>query len=378
MLSVRPPAGPKPASPAFVPPPVLDAVRAVAVRCGVSLHEDAYGTQSRVPAAPTVVADSLAEGAVAWLAGHSVLRVSGEDASRFLQSQTTNDVLEQPPEQVRWHGYCSPKGRLLATMLAWHDGDAIRLMLPDSLAETIRKRLAMFVLRSRVRLANESGDVVVLGLVGARARDALAALALPVAQPMAVALADEAVVIGLAPVPAGALAGAGAVPRWLLVVPVASVERIWQALCATLVPIGSDRWRWTDVRSGVATIVPATSEQFVPQMLNLEADAIGAVSFTKGCYPGQEVVARSHYLGKLKRRTFLGRLPGADAEPAPGSDVTSASNEPAGKIVAAARAPTGGVDVLYEAQVAAVGAGVLSIDGLAMQPIELPYPLPSA
>ncbi len=402
MSSVRPSLPSNAASAA--PDPA--AVHAAAARCGLALYDDAYGMQARIePASSTNDAAALADGALAWLAGQSVLRLTGDDAVRFLHSQTTNDVQQQAPDEARWHGYCSPKGRLLATMLAWPEGASIRLMLPDSVAESIRRRLTMFVLRSKVRIANESADFVVFGLSGAAGADALARLQLRAPAPMKISLhgvpqaglpagADAAssnaaspepalAAIGLPPLPAGALDETTAeVPRWLLVVPLGGAERTWNELRQTLAPIDSSRWRWTDVRSGIASIVPATSEQFVPQMLNLEADAIGAVSFTKGCYPGQEVVARSHYLGKTKRRAFLARLDGSREpdeapEPAPGTDVVDASGRPVGVVVLAARSPAGAIDVLHEAQVAAVEQGPLAVEGRTLKPLELPYPLPS-
>lgn len=398
-------ARPSPASKvASAPSAAVDprAVREAAARSGVTLHDGPYGTQTRVDAGAPAAA-SLAAGALAWLAGLSVLRVTGDDASRFLHSQTTNDLLQQPADTARWHGYCSPKGRLLATMLVWRDGEAIRLLLPDGVAEPTRARLAMFVLRSKVRIADESGAYAVFGLIGAAAHEALDRLGLRAPAPMQVVAAaapaanaergasadagatggerSPLTVVGLPALPAQALHGATApVPRWLLVVPVESAATAWDTLRASLVPVGSATWRWTDVRTGIATIVPSTREQFVPQMLNFEADAIGAVSFTKGCYPGQEVVARSHYLGKTKRRTFLGRLAapaeGEVREPAPGDDVTDASGAAVGRVVSAAPSPEGAIDLLFEAQVAAVEDGALAVDGQALQTLELPYPLP--
>lgn len=390
MLSARPSPVPNAASAA----PDPGATHAAAKRCGLALYEDAWGAQTRmVSSAPQAFPGPLAGGALAWLAGQSVLRLTGEDALTFLHSQTTNDLLQQPLDAARWHGYCSPKGRLLAMMLAWREDASIRLLLPESVAEPIHKRLAMFVLRSKVRIANESAAHVVLGLIGAAGAEALEQWQLRAPAAMGVAIseapggeagdesgADRLVAIGLAPLPASAVEGAdGDVPRWLLVVPLDAVESVWNDLRSRLAPIDSASWRWTDVRSGIASIVAATSERFVPQMLNLEAEAIGAVSFTKGCYPGQEVVARSHYLGKTKRRAFLGRLaPAAVGEPAPGSDVSDASGEPVGVVVAAAASPGGAIDVLYEARIDAAQAGALAIDGHTLQPLALPYSLPES
>src|SRR5690606_1097401 len=130
---------------------------------------------------------------------------AGDDAARFLHSQTTNEVLQQAPGDASWHGYCSPKGRLLATMLLWHDEASIRLLVPDSVAETLRKRLTMFVLRSKVRITNESGAFVVLGAAGTHASAALARLRLQPPAPMKVVFVD----VAAAPSPDGSvLAGA--------------------------------------------------------------------------------------------------------------------------------------------------------------------------
>lgn len=412
MFAARPgaPAHPPPSSVAQAAPD-LAALREAAARCGIELYEDAYGTQARAPAAPSMQA--LRDGALALLPGHAILTLSGDDTRRFLHSQTTNDIEHQAPGEARWHGYCTAKGRLLATMLAWpHDG-AMRLLLPDSVAPSIRKRLAMFVLRAKVRIADERGSLAVLGLSGARVPAALEALGLAAPEPLRVAYgpatesadapepetvrdavdvtarardetagnadadAVRATVIGLPALHLGASTDAGedAPGRWLLVVPLDVLQAAWTKLAGVLDPIGSEAWRWGQVRSGIAPIVPATSEQFVPQMLNLEA--VGAVSFTKGCYPGQEVVARSHYLGKQKRRAFLGRLPDGTIEPAPGSDVLDAGGQPVGKVVVAAPAPGGGVDLLFEARLDAVDSP-LQASGATLQRLELPYALPAS
>lgn len=370
MTAVRPVA----AGPAAAPPDTR-LLREAASRCGLSLFEDPYGTQSRIVGDDDndAMGMKLAAGAVALLPGQAILDASGDDAVRFLHSQTTNDVEHQAPGEARWHGYCSPKGRLLATMLAWRDGDSMRLLLPDTIAESVRKRLTMFVLRAKVRFVNETGSLAVLGLCGAGAAAALSSVGIDVPEPMAVSRADEATVVGLGTI--GIESSDASLRRWLLIVPVSSLESVWAALSQSLAPVGSLAWRWTVVRAAVATIVDATSEQFVPQMVNFEA--IGGVSFTKGCYPGQEVVARSHYLGKLKRRTFLGRLPAGSAEPAPGTDVTDERNQPVGKVVAAAPSPDDAVELLYEARVDAAQSGVVSVAGSPIEPLALPYPLSS-
>lgn len=371
----------------------------MAEACGASLVVDAYGPQ--VVFARRASLAELQAGAVAPLPDWGLLRLEGIDAVKFLHSQTTNDVAKQPPGEARWHGYCTAKGRLLASMLGWRDETAIRLLLPRPLAAPMRKRLSMFVLRAKVALTDDSDGSAVLGLSGAAAPAALATLGLAVPGPMQVAVAGELTVIGLPPCPVSAAseaagsaaqaptglaqtpAQAAALPRWWLIAPIERLPALWSELAGRLAPVDSEAWRWMDIRCGLPRVLPATSEQFVPQMINL--DAIGGVSFNKGCYPGQEIVARSHYLGKLKRRAFIGWLPGdavgasADALPAPGSDVLDAAGAPVGVVVSAAAAPAGGVELLFEAQIAATQgeAGPLQAGGRPLQLRELPYPLPA-
>lgn len=367
----------------------------VAQACGLQLFEDAWGNQTRPtqPLTPQAATAALADGALSWLTDCSILRVHGDDAVRFLHSQTTNDLTGQGPDTARWHGYCSPKGRLLALMLAWHEEDGVRLMLPQRLVESIRQRLSMFVLRSKVRIADESETLAVFGLFGQRARVALGELGLEAPASMQLVSAQaqfegsgehrhRLTAIGMPAIGTDALVGpenSSSAPnaeaaadaattgaqRWLLVVPMALAEIVWQRLSTTLTPVDSRLWRWARIRNGIASIGPATSERFVPQMLNLDAEAVTGISFTKGCYPGQEVVARSHYLGKAKRRTFLARILPADGvaplEPAPGTDVVDASGRPVGIVVSAAPSPGGDMDLLFSGQTDAVDKTPLSI-----------------
>ncbi|MGD9945838.1 MAG: folate-binding protein YgfZ [Burkholderiaceae bacterium] len=395
-----------PAAAAGAPPPSSEAagfdiaaVRAMAAACGATLDLDAYGPATRFdpaarvdsaaridsagsPAAVNAQAGivppslhALSAGAVAPLLDWGLLRLEGADAVSFLQSQTTNDLAKQPLDEARWHGYCTAKGRLLATMLIWRDEAAVRLLLPRPLTAAIRKRLSMYVLRAKAKFSDESDHYALLGVCGAGAPAALASLGLAAPAPMRLAAAAPFTAIGLPACPLGG----EALPRWWLLTPVERLPQLWAQLSASLAPVGSEAWRWMDIRCGLPRIVPATSEQFVPQMLNL--DAIDGVSYTKGCYPGQEIVARSHYLGKLKRRSFIGELQAGAAhaaQPLPGSDVTDAGGAPVGMVVSAAATPEGGVALLFESQIAAVqGEAGVRVDGRPVRVIELPYPLPA-
>ncbi len=357
------------------PPPVAEAPVASSVptaawhrlaqAAGFALREDAWGLQACL--APLDEA-RLAEGFVAPLPDLGLLTVHGAESLRFLHSQLTNDVEHLGEVEARWYGYCTAKGRLLASFLGWRDADGAALLGSRTLAEPLRKRLAMFVLRAKARVADASEEVLLFGLGGAAAAEGLRRLGLEAPEPMAVARAGALTLIGLPAVPVAQRR----CPRWLLAVPAGQAGEAWHALSAALAPAPSAAWRWTEVLGGVPRIVPATSELFVPQMLNL--DLSGGVSFTKGCYPGQEVVARTHYLGKQRRRTFLGRIDGP--VPEPGADLPDASGKPAGRVVLAAAAPGGGAALLFEAQFAAIAAGVHSPEGLPIVLGELPYPVP--
>ncbi len=315
-----------------------------------------------------VGSDALPDGAfVAPLADLGLLAVTGDEAAAFLHGQLTNDVEHLAAGQARWAGYCTAKGRLLSTFRYWRDPAAIRLTVSRPLAAPLARRLSMFVLRAKARVADASDAVALFGLGGEpAAAAAAAALGLVVPGPDGSASAGEAHLVGLPPMPAEGL------PRWLLVVPAERADAAWRAISAAATPVGAAAWRRTEVLAGIPRIVPGTVELFVPQMLNFES--VDGVNFRKGCYPGQEVVARSQYLGKLKRRMFAGH--GMGAVPAPGSDVWPASGtEPCGQVVLAAPDGAGGFDLLFESQTAAVEAGPVRAGEVTLVPRALPYPL---
>lgn len=359
------PGGPAPSRPA---PPEAPAAPwpQLAPALGAALEADAWGLQARFPAPD---AARIAAGFAAPLTDLGLLSVTGAEARAFLHTQLTNDVEHLAQGEARWYGYCTAKGRLLSTFLGWPEDDGLALTVARPMAEALRKRLTMFVLRTKARVADVSEARLLFGLGGDAAAAALATLGFGrMPAPMACEQAADLSLIGL---PEVRLADQ-ALPRWLLRVPAARAAEVWQALSAALAPASSELWRWTEVCAGVPRIVAATSEQFVPQMLNL--DVSGGVSFTKGCYPGQEVVARTHYLGKQRRRMFLGRLNGSPPEP--GSDVLGPAGEPVGRVVLAASAPEGGTALLFEAQIAAVANGPLSAAGAPIALGTLPYALP--
>lgn len=310
------------------------------------------------------------------LTDFGLIRASGADAANFLHNQLTNDVEHLDATTARLAGYCTPKGRMLASFLVWKSGDAIHLQLPRQLQPSIQKRLQMFVLRAKVTLADATEDQVQIGLVGAAAATALHAWfpELPRA-PYEKIDGDAGSIIRLADAVTGK---AAQLPRYLWITPAAVAETAWPVLATRLQPAGIDAWRLSEIRAGIPSITAATQEQFVPQMINFEA--IGGVNFQKGCYPGQEIVARSQYLGKLKRRMWPATVPAATA--APGTELFSDADpeQACGMVVNAAPHAPGEIACLVEIKLAALDAPVHlgAIDGPLLHFHDLPYALTDA
>lgn len=305
------------------------------------------------------------EGIVAPLAHLGLIACGGGDAQAFLHGQLSNDVRQLAPQQSEYAAYCSAKGRMLANFLVWRQDSTYYLELARALLPAVQKRLAMFVLRAKVTLSDVSDARPVLGLSGSAAARALREL-FP-------ALPRQAHDVVHDPANGTLIALPGA--RFQLVAELDAAKRLWHTLTAVLKPVGAPCWEWLEIRNGLPLITPATQEQFVPQMANMEL--IGAVNFHKGCYPGQEIVARTQYLGQLKRRMVLAHLAG-EGEPKPGDELFSSALEgqASGVVVNAQAAPDGGYDLLAVVQTANLGGAAVhfkSADGpiLSLQP--LPY-----
>jgi folate-binding protein YgfZ len=306
-------------------------------------------------------------GIVAPLTHLGLIACSGADAQAFLHGQFSNDVKQLTPEHSEYTAYCSAKGRMLANFLIWQEDRAYCLELARSLLPAVQKRLAMFVLRAKVKLVDASESRLILGLAGSAAVGALREL-FP-------ALPREAHQIVHDPANGTLIALSGA--RFQLVAELESAKRLWDKLAAVLTPVGTPCWEWLEIRNGIPLITPATQEQFVPQMANMEL--IGAVNFQKGCYPGQEIVARTQYLGQLKRRMVLAHLAG-DVLPQPGDELYSSAldGQASGMVVNAQAAPDGGYDLLAVIQTASITEATLrfkSADGPALSIQPLPYPV---
>lgn len=254
---------------------------------------------------PNPPPEKPAESAVAHalrLDSWAPLQVRGPDAEAFLQGQLSADLRELRPERAQWASYNSPKGRMLAIMLMVRDGEAIELWLPRGLLEPIARRLRMFVMRSKVSI-DSNAAMLGVAVLGAQAAEWLTRRGFEV--PAASLELTQRAGIRV-------LRAAGHDDRFLLIGPPAIV----QPLVTSDTP-GDEAWRRGHIIAGVPVVYPATQDRWVAQMANL--DLIGGISFDKGCYTGQEVVARLHYLGNLKKRMFL--LRGAGSPPAPGTSI---------------------------------------------------------
>lgn len=298
------------------------------------------------------------------LSHYSVIQFSGEDSETFLQGQLSCDVRQATQSRAQLGSYCTPKGRMLATFLLWRSVDGFCMQLPYELRESIQKRLAMYVLRSKVKVSDASEATVRLGISGPGAVSGLAELGGAAPQEdYAVAQIGDAAVIRL---PGN---------RFEVVVAPQQATAAWQVLSRHCMPAGSGCWEWLSIQAGIPMITAATQEQFVPQMANLEL--IGGVSFKKGCYPGQEIVARSQYLGKVKRRMYLVHIE-SDAAPLAGDQLfgQGPAEQSGGLIVSAQPSPGGGYDALAVILSTSIEAGDVSWKtpgGPTLKLLSLPY-----
>lgn len=311
----------------------------------------------------------LPDNFVAPLTDLGLISLSGDDAASFLHNQITNDVEKLDLGSARLAGYCTPKGRLLATFLMWKDAGQIMLQLPRAIQPAIQKRLQMFVMRSKAKLADVSEQQVALGLAGHAAGEVLQQWfpQLPQQPYSKIDNANGTLI---------RVADSRQAPRYQWIATPEQATAAWPVLTQKLTAVGTYGWRLSNIYAGVPTITLPTQEQFVPQMINFEL--IGGVNFKKGCYPGQEIVARSQYLGKLKRRSVLALVDSSEARA--GAEVFSSADpgQPCGMVVNAEAVGAGQSACLVEIKLAAADNGTIHLgaaDGPVLQLLSLPYEL---
>ncbi|MDO8413242.1 MAG: folate-binding protein [Gallionellaceae bacterium] len=298
------------------------------------------------------------------LSQFATLKVSGEDAKNFLQNLLSSDLQEVTPHRAQLSSLNTPKGRMLASFLIWSTGTEYFLHLPYSLANPMLKRLSMYILRAKVKIEDFSAQQICLGISGSNAAMQVQQHLGSAPQEMwGVAQHETASVICIGP------------QRFQINTTMQHAPDLWQKLSANTIAAGSVCWDSLNIRAGIPVILPATQEQFVPQMANLEL--IGGVSFKKGCYPGQEIVARMQYLGKLKRRMYLAHI-ATDTPPQAGDELYNPdmADQASGMVVNAAPAPQGGYDLLAVIQISSRETQAIhwkSLQGATLQFLPLPY-----
>jgi folate-binding protein YgfZ len=334
-------------------------------RRGATLDGDAV---SRFSAPEAELATARDAAVVCDLAPLAVMRVAGPDAAAFLQGQFTSDVAALQPGAAQYSAWCSPKGRMLANFLLLQiETTTFELLLPTSMIAAVRKRLTMFVLRSKVTIEDASAESVRIGVGGPTAAAALHSMSIDAPAQFQCRTIDGGLIVA---VPGG---------RYIALVQPAFAESFWDRVSNAARPAGFPVWQWLTVRAGIPIVTPATTDRLVPQMANW--DALDGVSFRKGCYTGQEIVARTQYLGRLKERSFLAHVDGPP--PGPGEKLYSPAfgEQSCGTVLNAAAAPGGGSDLVAALQIAATQNSDVRIgspDGPELILLPLPYPLPDA
>ncbi len=294
-----------------------------------------------------------------------MIECSGEDAKSFLHNQLTSDVNHLASGTAQHSSWCTAKGRMQASLFLYRNEQDFRALLSADLLAATQKRLQMYILRSKVKITDLGSEYEVIGLSGPEAEAALqdAGLTIP-AKALNIASVSHGTTIRLSE------------SRFIVVVSGKSAPDVWNRLSQNARPAGTPIWQWLDVQAGIPLITMATKEAFVPQMADF--DKIGGVSFHKGCYPGQEVVARTQYLGKVKRHLYRIRTTGAISA---GTAIYTLVNpeHPCGMIANAAPAPEGGYLALAVVQEGFVGSAgiqlkVSSDPGMTVSAVELVHP----
>ncbi|MHB8454714.1 MAG: CAF17-like 4Fe-4S cluster assembly/insertion protein YgfZ [Acidiferrobacterales bacterium] len=305
---------------------------------------------------------------VADLSHLSLIRADGEDASSFLQGQLSNDIRQVTDNHCQLSAYCSPQGRMFAIFRVFLSEGAYFLQLPGNLLTPTLNRMRMFVLRAKVRLECADAEWVRIGISGPNSEAILTQAG--ITPPLAVDGCSTSGDITI-------LRIAGLKPRFELFARSDSIKALWGVLRTQVTPVSAAAWSWLDIVAGIPTVLPGTVEEFVPQMANL--DLVDGINFKKGCYPGQEIVARMHYLGRLKQRMVRAHVV-TTTPPMPGTAVFAPDfvGQSAGTVVDAQPGPEDGFDVLVVVQLSSLTIGEFHLaapDGPRLKLVEMPYSL---
>ncbi len=297
------------------------------------------------------------------LSHFGLISVTGEDATTFLQGQLTNDINQVSDSLSQLSAYCTPKGRALATFFITKRQGAYYLSLSRDLLEPILKRLRMYVLRSKVAIEDASASLVHFGY------------AAPDGDKQLIEILGKAPVNAYDTVQVNNLTimrQPASIPRFKILGELGEAKKLWERLNVNSACVGRSSWEYFNVTSGVPMVTLASSEAWVPQMMNMHL--INGVSFTKGCFPGQEIVARLKYLGKSKRQMYRIGIPHCVKTPTVGTLIASDTDTEAGVILNATLNPDGYVEALAVIKIAEASKS-LTLGQHAVKILDLPYEL---
>lgn len=290
-----------------------------------------------------------------------LIRASGEDAAELLHNLLSSDIRKLKDGEAVRSSYSTPKGRMLADFLVWRTGEDILLQCARELAAPLARKLSMYVLRAKAKIADVSEEFAAIGLAGPAAPAWLATLGLNAPEAPMTLTEGQALRLDA--------------DRFMLISDAASAPALWQKLVAAgAAPAGSAAWHYLDIEAGIPLITAATQDEFVAQMVNFER--IGGVDFRKGCYTGQEIIARMQYRGTLKKRMYRAHVAGD--VPAPGTELFASDfgDQPAGKVICAVPAPEGGAELLACVPITSHDQGEVRLaNGEVLAFGELPYSL---
>ena len=293
-----------------------------------------------------------------------LIKVSGADAKDFLQGQFSNEINDVSPTQSQLNSYNSPKGRMYASFRLFQFGDSYLLQLPRENIEPTLKRLQMFVMRSDVKLEDISEEMISLGLSGPQAQTILGKQFNEAPDAVDTVVSWDRGLIAQIP---------GVQARFVVICQVADAQAYWEFLSKQCKPCGAQAWTLLDIRAGIPNIYLATREEFVAQMVNFHS--INGVNFKKGCYPGQEIVARMHYLGKLKKRMYRVNIESAIVPAINAAVYVAGSEQSVGQLVDGATSPDNGCEALAVLQIKNVDdeLRLAASDGPLIHIRDLPY-----
>ncbi|WP_404361371.1 YgfZ/GcvT domain-containing protein [Methylotuvimicrobium sp. KM1] len=251
----------------------------------------------------------------------AVLKVTGKDAARFLQGQVTCNINELTEKTCSFGAFCNVKGRVIANFLVLKSNDDFLLILPTELLDSITEKLRKYILRADVQLIDSRDEYCLVG-INKSSSDSFSFSPVPEHE------------LHMVSEPFRLLKLPSSRSRYLAVVPAEQAIELWSLLTQEQSYHASnpEQWRLFDIEDKIPWVDKETSEEFIPQMLNL--DQLGGISFTKGCYTGQEIVARTHYLGKTKRMLFLAESDAAEVPP-PKTAILDGSGQIIGKVLRA-------------------------------------------